>query len=112
MVAAVDKSNSLFLTKEDFNRAMGWLLQAEETMPDIFKAGAIASDSLAMDEIYHYILIAGKSVPEHRIVNFARERVPAHSVMRVLEIMERSGMIQAVSLDKVTGLRHFKAVAR
>ena len=112
MVAAVDKSNSLFLTKEDFNRAMGWLLQAEETMPDIFKAGAAAGDSLAMDELYHLVLIAGRSVSEHIIVNEARKRVPAHSVGRVIEIMERSGQIKAVSIDKATGLRQFVAVPR
>src|SRR6266404_5217698 len=39
MVAAVDRSDTLLLTKEDFNRAMGWLLEAEVNMPDIFKAG-------------------------------------------------------------------------
>lgn len=106
MIAAVDTSNQLLLTKEVFNRAMGWLLEAEEVMPEIFKAGSVGADSRAMDEIYHYILASDlkrKGVAEHKIVNFARERVPAHSVMRVLEVMERSGMIRKIAIDEVTG---------
>jgi len=39
MVAAVDRSDTLLLTKDDFNRAMGWLLEAEMNMPDIFRLG-------------------------------------------------------------------------
>lgn len=112
MVSAVDLSNELLLTKSDFNRAMGWLLEAEMTMPDIFKAGSTGSDAKAMDEIYHYVLVGGgiKGISEHLIVKFAKERVPAHSVMRVLEIMERSGMIKSVANDPKTLLRMFVAL--
>src|SRR5581483_6219238 len=56
MVAAVDVGNQLLLTKEVFNRAMGWLLEAEEVMPEIFKAGGTGADAKAMDEIFHYVL--------------------------------------------------------
>jgi len=110
MVSALDRSNSLVLVRDDFNRAMNWLVAAERFMPDIFKAGAAGGDSAAMDEIAHFVEIndRGQGVSEHRIVNFARERVPAHSVMRVVEIMERSGMIRAAFLQKSTGLRMFK----
>ena len=117
MVSAIDRSNALVLTKADFNRALGWLLEAELTMPDIFKAGAGSADAKAMDEIYHYVLTSnrrdakGKSmgVPEHKIINFARERLPVHSVMRVVEIMEQSGMIHAIRTNGLTGQRVFEA---
>jgi len=114
MIAAVDAGNQLLLTKEVFNRAMGWLLEAEQTIPEIFKAGATGADSKAMDEIYHYVLasdIKRIGVPEQKVVNFARERVPAHSVLRVLEIMERSGQLEkSTGLDKSTGQYHWRAV--
>lgn len=113
MVSCVDRSNTLLLTKEDFNQAMNWLTSAELFMPEIFKAGSVGADAKAMDEIYHYVLVSdvkSVGVSENKIVNFARERVPAHSVMRVLEIMERSGMIKAVAIDKQTGLRSYKAL--
>lgn len=112
MISAIDRSDTPLLTREDFNRAMNWLVEAETYMPDIFKAGATGTDSQAMDEIYHFALIndKGSGVAEPKLVNFARDRVPAHSIMRVLEIMERSGQIKAVRMDKTTGMRLFKAI--
>lgn len=111
MVASVDRGDSLAITTDDFNRAMGWLLEAECFMPDIFQAGSVGADAKVMEEIHHYIMIQCSektpTIPEHLIVNFARERVPAHSVMRVLEIMTRSGMISVASVDKL-GIRTFK----
>lgn len=111
MISAIDRSNTLLLTKDDFNRAMSWLLEAETFMPDIFKAGVSGGDSKAMDEIYHFVLSAPSGVRESKLVNFARERVPAHSVIRVIEVMERSGLIKAISYDAKTGSRMWKATA-
>lgn len=111
MISAIDRSDTLLITRDDFNRAMNWLVTAEQYMPDIFRAGAVGADSQAMDEIEHFVINEdrGKGVSEHRIVNFARERVPAHSVMRVIEIMERAGIIRAAFLDTKTGLRYFRS---
>lgn len=106
IVAAAERSNTLLLTRDDFNRAMGWLLEAEQTMPDIFKAGIAGADNKAMDEIYHYVLCS-KRVPEHKLIHFASEHVPAHSVLRVIEIMERSGRLRCVGTDKI-GNRYFE----
>lgn len=111
MVAAVDRSNLLLLTKDVFNTAIRWLLEAEVNMPEIFKAGGTAADSKAMDEIYHYVLsmdLTAQGVAEHKVVNFARERVPAHSVMRVLEIMERSGQLEV----STSGPRAWRAIIK
>lgn len=117
MVAAIDRGDVLLLTVADFNRAMGWLLEAELSMPDIFKAGATNADAKAMDEIYHYVLVSNKrdakgnslGVPEYKINNFARERVPIHSILRVIEIMERSGMIECIKTERTTNQRWFIA---
>jgi len=111
MVSALDRSDALLLTKDDFNRALGWMVEAEFTMPDIFKAGAGNADARAMDEIYHYVLTIGARGPvaERKIVNFAKEHIPIHSIDRVIGVMERAGMLQAVKLDPKTGLRMFKA---
>jgi hypothetical protein len=111
MVAAVDRSDTLLLTRDDFNTAMNWLVEAERAMPDIFKAGAGGADAKAMDEIYHFIQVSdrGKGVPEHKIMNFARERLPMQSLTRVIGVMEQSGLISMKSLDKKTGTRFFGA---
>lgn len=102
MVSCADRSDVLLLTKADFNRALGWLLEAESTMPDIFTSGGTGTDSRAIDEISHYINIAdkGDGVPEHLIVNFARTRVPMHTILRVIEIMVASGQITAKGIDR------------
>jgi hypothetical protein len=112
LVAAVDRSAQPLLTKDDFNRAMSWLLEAEEQMPDIFKAGAPGSDSKAMDEILHFVVVSdkGKGVAEKSMINFARDRVPAYSLDRVIRTMESSGLIEAFAIEKATGLRRWRAV--
>jgi hypothetical protein len=115
MVASIDRDSSLVLTKEDFNTAMGWLLEAESFMPEIFKAGASNADAQALDEIKYFIQTSclsdknGKpsGITESRIVNFARERIPIHSIMRVIDIMVGSGMIRATGVDSRTGQRIF-----
>lgn len=112
MISAVDRSNVLWLTKDDFNRAMGWLLEAEQWMPDIFKAGVMNADAAAIEDIYHYVLTRGHKeygMPEHKIVNFAKDRVPIHSIMRIVEIMVQTGKITLHGTDKRTGANYYKA---
>lgn len=112
MIAAINRTNALVIDKNDFNTAMGWLLEAETYMPEIFKAGAVNADGQAMDEIMHYIMIAdrGKGVTEQAITRFARDRVPLHSILRVIEILENSGQIYCRGMDSRTGLRHYSAM--
>lgn len=103
MVSAIDCGDTLLLTRADFDRALAWLVEAEETMSDIFKAGAGNADAKAIDEIHHYVLtscVGGKTIPGYKIVNFAKARIPLHSVERVIGIMEKSGLIKQAGLDK------------
>ncbi len=113
MVSAIDRSDTLLLTRADFNRALGWMVEAEASMPDIFKAGAGGADAKVIEEIYHYVLTQGagsRVVPERKIIAFAKERLPIHSVMRVVEIMIASGqLVPQGAVDYRTGQRNFKA---
>lgn len=112
MVASVNRGNTLALTREDFNTAMGWLLEAEAYMPDVFKAGAQNVDGAAMDEIAHFVLVAdkGEGVSEQRIMHMARERVPIHSILRIIEIMEKSGQLALRGTDRRTGMKYYSCV--
>ena len=112
IISAIDRSNNLILMKDDFDRAMRWLLEAELTMPDIFKAGATNADAQAMEEIMHFITInqhKDYGINEHRITRFAQERIPLQSILRVISILEQSGRISLRGTDKNTGLRYFQA---
>jgi len=112
MIASIDRDNELILTVDDFNTAKGWLLEAESYMSDIFQAGAPGADAKAMDEIVHYIRAVdmGKGVAEHKINKFAADRVPLHTLWRIVNIMESTGMIKAVSIDTKTGTKNWSAI--
>ena len=106
MVSAIDRGNALLLTKEDFNRAMSWLIEAEQDMPKIFQNTTESSDSVIMDETVHMIQTKGGVIEEGTLIRYLRQRVPSHAVMRVVEIMERSGLIIEVSRTRF-GVRSF-----
>jgi Protein of unknown function (DUF3987) len=112
MVSNADRGDSLKLGKLDFDRAMLWLTEAEQFMPNIFRAGSTGVDAKAIEEIHYFIASHGKAMSEHRVIRFASDRVPLHSVTRVIEIMEKSGRIKATSVDKRTGLRMWEAQAK
>ena len=108
MISSVDRGNSLSLEKADFNRALGWLIEAELEMPKIFDSGAGSEDNKAIDEILHFIQASGE-VSEARIVNFARSRIRyAANIPRIIAVMEQGGIIFNSSVDKL-GLKLFKA---
>ncbi len=113
MISAIDRSNVLWLTKEDFNRAYGWLIEAERWMPDIFKAGVMNADAAAIEDIYHFVLTRGNrewGMPEHKIVAFAKDRVPIHSILRIIDIMIQTGKITLIGTDKNTRVNYYKAI--
>ncbi len=106
MVSAVDRGNALILTKADFNRAMSWLIEAEQNMPQIFQANTEASDSSIMDEAVHMISTRGGKVEEGQLVRFVRQRAPSHAVLRIIEVMEKSGMICVIGQNRF-GVKSF-----
>jgi hypothetical protein len=110
MISAIDRSNVLLLTIEDFKQGMAWLVEAEHYMLGVFKAGGMTPDSKAMDEIHHFVatMDQGRGVSESRVFNFGRERVNANTLERVIGIMMRSGLLVQKAIDK-DGNRWFKA---
>ena len=109
MISSLNRDCGLTLTEADFFTALEWLVAAESQMTDIFKAGAMNADAGAMDEIVHFVRITdlGTGVNEQRITNFARERIPLTSILRIIEILTTSGQIREVRRDKRPGARFF-----
>lgn len=103
MIASIARSGAKIIDIEHYREALSWLVEAESQMPEIFKSMNTGGDSVAMEETWNYVWTVyakeKKPVLEHRLVHFLRERVPAHSVMRVLEIMIRSRMFVQVPID-------------
>lgn len=110
MIASASESSDLSITLQQCQRAMAWLLQMEVAMPDIFKALGSKGDAAVIDEAYHFLYQTymsknQKPVLESRLIAFLSERLPSHSVMRVLELMQRSGYIKQELIGSAIGYR-------
>lgn len=117
MVAAhARQGNSMRIEMADYQLALNWLLEAEAAIPDIFRSMVgIGSDGQVQDELWHYAFkLWAKNkepIPEHRLVQFLRERVPSHNVMRVLDVMVRAGVFEANVLS-ANGIVGYKPAPR
>lgn len=98
MICAASSGSQLLITLDHVQEALDWLLEAEAYMPDIFKSMSGTTHSQLIDEVWHFVFSTNgkngqKGVAEARLINFLQQRTPAHNVTRVLEVMERSGII-------------------
>ena len=110
MVSSLSRRSDMLITLDDYAEAFNWLMEAEAYMPDIFRAMVAGGDSIAMEEAWNYAWTVfskeKRPVAEHRVVHFLRERVPAHNVMRVLDIMVKSNMLEtAIVNNKFEGYK-------
>jgi hypothetical protein len=105
MVACVSETENLTITLEHYAEALSWLVEAEAAMPDIFKSMNSGGDSKVIEECWYYcyqFFVKKKApVPEAHVFNFLQQRVPAHSVERVIEIMVRAGLLKSVQVNKI-----------
>lgn len=114
MIACVARGNDMEISIEDYQTAMGWLLDAEARVVDIFHSMGVAGDSAAIDDCWDFIFRmysknGKKPVGEHSVVNFLRTKVPSHNIMRVIEVMSRAGMIK---LEMVAGQNAYVPAAK
>ena len=101
MVASIADGDTMEISLEHYNRAMNWLTEAEEYMPDIFKALSNGGDNRVMEETWHFCIQLhlknpNKPIPENKIIVFLQQRVPAHNVVRILEVMVKAQMLRPV----------------
>lgn len=91
IISCAAASSDRAITLEHYAEALDWLVEAESHMPDIFKALKTGGDARAMEECWHFAyqhwMKKKEPVPEHLLVMFLGERVPAHSVDRILQVM-------------------------
>lgn len=99
MIFSVDRGDDLRITLSDFQTALDLLIETEFYMSDIFKAmGGMTADAKAMEEAWYYVYqqVAKdkRALPESRLVHFLANRVPAHSVMRVIDTMKAADLVR------------------
>lgn len=97
IIACAASSSDRAITLDHYAEALSWLVEAESFMPDIFKALKVGGDQRSMEECWHfayqYFMKHKQPVPEHLLVMFLGERVPAHSVDRILDVMVRAQLL-------------------
>lgn len=97
MISSVANESDLVIREEHVSEALDWLLAMEFFLPDIFKAMVNNGDSKAIDEAWHFCYQAymkeNKPIAEMRLIQFLQNRVPIHSVMRMLEVMIKAELI-------------------
>lgn len=96
IIASVSTSNDLIVTLDNYAEALDWLLEAEASMPDIFKSMTMGGSTRVMDEVWHYAykrwMVDKKPIPEALLVEFIAQRAPSNEVLRILENMTRAGI--------------------
>lgn len=107
MIASASDNSERVITLDHYQTALGWLLEMEAQLDDIFRAFGAKGDGQTIDEVYHFIfkIFMGngqKPVSEHRVIGFLTERVPTHAVLKIIELMERSGRIEKRLTDAGT----------
>ena len=104
-IASVSRSDELIIELQDVQQGLNWLIEAEAIMPDIFKAMNVGGDSKVIEETWHYLyelwIKDRKPIPEFRVVEYVKSRAPAHSVFRIVEIMEKSKIITECTEPKI-----------
>lgn len=100
MIASAAKSDDLIIHEEDVTRAHHWMMEAEQTMPDIFKAMASSGAGKVMEEAWYYVYTTytkeQKPVLRSRLIQFLQEKVPVHSIEVTIKLMEQTKMLKKV----------------
>lgn len=100
MIACASEYGKLTITQEHIERAMGWMFEAELHMPDIFKSMSSGGTGNTIQETWHYLfkiyMKENEPVQEHRLMRFLQERVPVHSILPTIEMMEKSKLIEHI----------------
>lgn len=103
MAVSASRGGDYLIKMQDYQEAMDLFLEAEAFMPDIFKAMRFNSDANVYDEAYQFLYTLyvkeGKPIAEHRLIHFISQRMPSHSVAKVLEVMVHSNLIQIASIS-------------
>jgi len=106
LIASISRSNEMVIRLEDCDRALGWMLEAERVMPDIFRAMVGKSDKDVISEMHMYVTakfgsMAGKPLAERKVKGeairqFLLERVPHEKIESIIKAAEAANIIARV----------------
>jgi hypothetical protein len=99
MISSAARHSHLVIEEQDYYRAFEWLIEAEDTMPEIFKAMTTGGDSQVIRDAWHFLyeiyLKTKKPIPEKRLYAFLAQRVPSEKARHIIDLMVNGGLIKA-----------------
>ena len=113
MVSSVSRSGSMIIEMQDVERARVWLLEAERTMPEIFKDMSGKSDRDVIQDLHGFVwqmyMRPGqdgqpnkKPVHHSRIHAFLQNRTPAYNIENIIKTCVAGGILKAYGPDLYT----------
>lgn len=104
MVAA-GSAGSPEIALEHYQRALEWLIEAEHFIPEIFKSMASGGDAVAIKECWHAVMqynVKKKApAPEAFLIRFLQDKVPSHSIERIILLMVKGGLLKEEHVNKI-----------
>lgn len=110
MISNVSRNSSMMIELEDVERARSWLLEAETTMPEIFKDMSGKSDRDVIQDLHGYVwqlymlpgadgLPAKKPIHLSRLHAFLQNRTPAYNIPHLIKTCVAGGVLKEYNID-------------
>lgn len=105
-IISLSEGNDKIITPRHASTAIEWLIESETRIPDIFKAMTSGGDMEVIEGCWHFaykLYITTKETPirEALFVQYLQQRVPAHSISRIMEVMVKSGILHEDNVNKI-----------
>jgi hypothetical protein len=105
IIASMSNGGSMVVSADDAATGISWLLHVEQGMPEIFKdisSNQQGGAGSALTELHYFAMREGNkngNKPIHigRLINFLGSRVPAYQVMQIIDLAEKSRLLERVA---------------
>jgi len=107
LISSASAGNSLMVTKNDVLRAHGWMLEAEQTMPDVFASLVGRSDADLLDELHNFVYKIytrdNKPVRRHILWQYLSTKTTSEKIKYILDTAVKSGLLRSEDIDGADG---------
>lgn len=100
MAASVARSDKMLVTTDHVYEALSWMVEAETNFPEIFSNSGMTTEGRTIEDLCfivrkHYEKTK-RPVGSHVLVNYLKDRVPAYSITKIIEVMVQARKIKFV----------------
>lgn len=101
LISAISRTGQKQVDKQDVERAIRWLLEAEERMPDVYSAMKGESDQLVLYNLHQamwawYVQNNRNPIPVSKLFTWLRDNSTSQKVQNLIFVAEGSGLLEFV----------------